>query len=207
MSRVRGHFLVILPRGRSSSNSIKLKDVRASPRYTPARTGRNVIDKVFLKPRAVSSIDKTCNWDEGTDRFMVLERKEYSPSAKFLAQISLTQSTSLRRAFAIEPKPVLWLPTNLITNFLNYSAAGSLPCFVGVLRSCCNTGRSVESRDNKGVVNSRNLPKEMIKQMSMGREVDIAFLRRGPFTYWYTILSRTHFSRFVGRHASVPKVT
>lgn len=31
------------------------------------------------------------------------------------------------------------------------------------------------------------LPKEMIKQTSMGREVDIAFPRRGSFTYWYTI--------------------
>lgn len=31
------------------------------------------------------------------------------------------------------------------------------------------------------------LPKQIIKQTNMGREVDIAFPRRGSFTYWYTI--------------------
>lgn len=34
----------------------------------------------------------------------------------------------------------------------------------------------------------------MIKQTSTGREVDIAFPRRGSFTYWRYTLSHTHFA-------------
>ena len=36
----------------------------------------------------------------------------------------------------------------------------------------------------------------MIKQTSMGREVDIAYPRRGSFTYWYTISHATTFQSF-----------
>jgi len=35
-------------------------------------------------------------------------------------------------------------------------------------------------------------PKQIIKQTSVGREVDIAFPRRGSFTHWYTISDASH---------------